>query len=137
MSITTAKVAGVKHVVARSTPTEDGPNLAIIYAINMCGADTILSMGGVHGIAAMAFGLFTSKPARILVGPGNCFVAEEKRTLYGRVIIDMSAGPNEIAIIADDTAEATIVVEDLVSQPEHEQNSPAWFLLYRLSLLVT
>ncbi len=126
MSIATAKVAGVKHVVACSTPTKDGPNLAIIYAMNMCGADTILSMGGVQGIAAMAFGLFTSKPARILVGPGNRFVAEAKRTLYGRVGIDMFAGPTEIAIIADDTADATIVVEDLVSQAEHGPDSPAW-----------
>ena len=79
MSIATAKVAGVKHIVACSAPNENGPNPAIIYAMNLCGADTILSLGGVQGIASMAFGLFTGKPARILVGPGNRFVAEAKR----------------------------------------------------------
>ncbi|MDG1029779.1 MAG: histidinol dehydrogenase, partial [Alphaproteobacteria bacterium] len=126
MSIATAKVAGVEHVVACSAPNTNGPNPAIIYAMNMCGADTILSLGGVQGIAAMAFGLFTGKPARILVGPGNRFVAEAKRTLYGRVGIDMFAGPTEIAIIADDTADADIVAEDLVSQAEHGPDSPAW-----------
>jgi sulfopropanediol 3-dehydrogenase len=126
MSIATAKVAGVEHVVACSAPNANGPNPAIIYAMNMCGADTILSLGGVQGIAAMAFGLFTGKPARILVGPGNRFVAEAKRTLYGRVGIDMFAGPTEIAIIADKTADANIVAEDLVSQAEHGPDSPAW-----------
>lgn len=126
MSIATAKVAGVEHVVACSAPNANGPNPAIIYAMNMCGADTILSLGGVQGIAAMAFGLFTGKPARILVGPGNRFVAEAKRTLYGRVGIDMFAGPTEIAIIADETADADIVAEDLVSQAEHGPDSPAW-----------
>ena len=93
MSIATAKVAGVEHIVACSAPNEKGPNPAIIYAMNMCGADTILSLGGVQGIAAMAFGLFTGKSARILVGPGNRFVAEAKRTSYGRVGLDMFAGP--------------------------------------------
>ena len=126
MSIASAKVAGVEHVVACSAPNANGPNPAIIYAMNMCGADTILSLGGVQGIAAMAFGLFTGKPARILVGPGNRFVAEAKRTLYGRVGIDMFAGPTEIAIIADKTADADIVAEDLVSQAEHGPDSPAW-----------
>lgn len=126
MSIATAKVAGVEHVVACSAPNANGPNPAIIYAMNMCGADVILSLGGVQGIAAMAFGLFTGKPARILVGPGNRFVAEAKRTLYGRVGIDMFAGPTEIAIIADKTADADIVAEDLVSQAEHGPDSPAW-----------
>jgi len=126
MSIATAKVAGVKNIVACSAPNENGPNPAIIYAMNMCGADTILSLGGVQGIAAMAFGLFTGNPARILVGPGNRFVAEAKRTLYGRVGIDMFAGPTEIAIIADETADAAVVAEDLVSQAEHGPDSPAW-----------
>ena len=128
MSIATAKVAGVKHIVACSAPNENGPNPAIIYAMNMCGADTILSLGGVQGIAAMAFGLFTGKPARILVGPGNRFVAEAKRTLYGRVGIDMFAGPTEIAVIADDSADAAVVAEDLVSQAEHGPDSPAWLI---------
>ena len=127
MSIATAKVAGVKHIVACSAPNgEDGPNPAILYAMNLCGADTILSLGGVQGIAAMAFGLFTGKPARILVGPGNRFVAEAKRSLYGRVGIDMFAGPTEIAVIADESADPAIVAEDLVSQAEHGPDSPAW-----------
>ena len=127
MSIATAKVAGVENIVACSAPRgNDGPNPAILYAMNLCGADTILSLGGVQGIAAMAFGLFTNKPARILVGPGNRFVAEAKRMLFGRVGIDMFAGPTEIAIVADETADAQVVAEDLVSQAEHGPDSPAW-----------
>ena len=127
MSIATAKVAGVENIIACSAPRgNDGPNPAILYAMNLCGADTILSLGGVQGIAAMAFGLFTGKPARILVGPGNRFVAEAKRMLFGRVGIDMFAGPTEIAIIADETADAQVVAEDLVSQAEHGPDSPAW-----------
>ncbi len=129
MSIATAKVAGVKNVVACSAPNgKDGPHPAILYAMNLCGADTILSLGGVQGIAAMAFGLFTGKPARLLVGPGNRFVAEAKRILYGRVGIDMFAGPTEIAVIADDTADAGLIAEDLVSQAEHGPDSPAWLI---------
>ena len=135
MSIATAKVAGVENIVACSAPrASEGPNPAILYAMNLCGADTILSLGGVQGIAAMAFGLFTGKPARILVGPGNRFVAEAKRMLYGRVGIDMFAGPTEIAIIADETADAQIVAEDLVSQAEHGPDSPAWLISTSRSL---
>ena len=135
MSVATAKVAGVENIVACSAPHgNEGPNPAILYAMNLCGADTILSLGGVQGIAAMAFGLFTGKPARILVGPGNRFVAEAKRTLYGRVGIDMFAGPTEIAIIADDSADAQIVAEDLVSQAEHGPDSPAWLITTSRSL---
>ena len=129
MSIATAKVAGVQNVIACSAPSgKDGPHPAILYAMNMCGADTILSLGGVQGIAAMAFGLFTGKPARLLVGPGNRFVAEAKRILYGRVGIDMFAGPTEIAVIADETADAVVIAEDLVSQAEHGPDSPAWLI---------
>ena len=129
MSVATAKVAGVENIVACSAPHgNEGPNPAILYAMNLCGADTILSLGGVQGIASMAFGLFTGKPARILVGPGNRFVAEAKRMLYGRVGIDMFAGPTEIAIIADDSADPQIVAEDLVSQAEHGLDSPAWLI---------
>ena len=129
MSIATARVAGVDHIVACTAPRgEDGPNPAILYAMDQCGADTILALGGVQGIAAMTFGLFTGKPARILVGPGNRFVAEAKRTLYGRVGIDMFAGPTEIAVIADDSADPQIVAEDLVSQAEHGPDSPAWLI---------
>ena len=105
MSIATARVAGVENIVACTAPRgADGPNPAILYAMDQCGADTILALGGVQGIAAMTFGLFTGRPARILVGPGNRFVAEAKRMLYGRVGIDMFAGPTEIAIIADGPA---------------------------------
>ena len=129
MSIATAKVAGVPHVVATTAPRgEDGPNPAIVYTMGLCGADTILALGGVQGIAAMAFGLFTGTPARILVGPGNRFVAEAKRTLYGRVGIDMFAGPTEIAVIADSQADAEIVAVDLVSQAEHGPDSPVWLI---------
>ncbi len=129
MSIATAKVAGVKNVIACSAPNgNDGPHPAILYAMQMCGVDTILSLGGVQGIAAMAFGLFTEKPARLLVGPGNRFVAEAKRNLFGRVGIDMFAGPTEIAIIADESADAAVVAEDLVSQAEHGPDSPAWLI---------
>ena len=129
MSIATARVAGVEHIVACTAPRGDaGPNPAILYAMDQCGADTILALGGVQGIAAMTFGLFTGKPARILVGPGNRFVAEAKRTLYGRVGIDMFAGPTEIAVIADDSADPQIVAEDLVSQAEHGPDSPAWLI---------
>ena len=129
MSIATARVAGVENIVACTAPRGgDGPNPAILYAMDQCGADTILALGGVQGIAAMTFGLFTGRPARILVGPGNRFVAEAKRMLYGRVGIDMFAGPTEIAIIADDSADPQIVAEDLVSQAEHGPDSPAWLI---------
>ena len=129
MSIATARVAGVEHIVACTAPRGDaGPNPAILYAMDQCGADNILALGGVQGIAAMTFGLFTGRPARILVGPGNRFVAEAKRTLYGRVGIDMFAGPTEIAVIADDSADPQIVAEDLVSQEEHGPDSPAWLI---------
>ena len=129
MSIATARVAGVENIVACTAPRgADGPNPAILYAMDQCGADTILALGGVQGIAAMTFGLFTGRPARILVGPGNRFVAEAKRMLYGRVGIDMFAGPTEIAIIADDGADPQIVAEDLVSQAEHGPDSPAWLI---------
>ena len=129
MSIATARVAGVENIVACTAPRgADGPNPAILYAMDQCGADTILALGGVQGIAAMTFGLFTGRPARILVGPGNRFVAEAKRMLYGRVGIDMFAGPTEIAIIADDSADPHIVAEDLVSQAEHGPDSPAWLI---------
>ncbi|MGF1445506.1 MAG: histidinol dehydrogenase [Pikeienuella sp.] len=128
MSVATARVAGVDHVVACTPPHKGAPNPAILYTLNLCGADTILALGGVQGIAAMAFGLFTNRPARILVGPGNRFVAEAKRMLFGRLGIDLFAGPTEIAVIADDTADPQIVAEDLVSQAEHGPDSPAWLI---------
>ena len=127
MSITTAKVAGVKNIIACSSPKpEVGAHPKIVYTANLCGADVILNLGGVQAIAAMAFGFFGNSPADILVGPGNQFVAEAKRILFGKVGIDLFAGPTEIAIIADKTADSEIVAYDLVGQAEHGYNSPAW-----------
>ncbi len=130
MSITTAKVAGVDNVIACSAPSREqgGIHPAILYAIDLCGADHILALGGVQGIAAMAFGLFTGKKANILAGPGNRFVAEAKRMLFGRVGIDLFAGPTEILIIADGEADAEIVACDLVGQAEHGPDSPTWLV---------
>lgn len=127
MSVATAKVAGVGNVIACSVPRQsEGIHPAILYAMDMSGADAILQIGGVQGVAALAFGLFTGKPADILIGPGNKFVAEAKRQLFGRCGIDMIAGPTEIGIIADETADPEIVAVDLVGQAEHGPDSPAW-----------
>ena len=129
MTVTTAKVAGVEHIIACSPPDKDsGVAPAIIYAAHLCGADTILAMGGVQAVAAMTFGLFGLPGIDILVGPGNQFVAEAKRILYGRVGIDMIAGPTDSLILADETADAFIVATDLVSQAEHGYNSPVWLV---------
>jgi sulfopropanediol 3-dehydrogenase len=130
MSIATAKVAGVENVVACSAPHKQhgGIHPAILYTMNLCGADHILALGGVQGIAAMAFGLFTGHKANILVGPGNRFVAEAKRMLFGRVGIDLFAGPTEILVIADGKADPNIVAYDLVGQAEHGPDSPAWLV---------
>ena len=129
MSVTTAKVAGVDHVIACSPPgREEGMHPAILYTLGLCGADTVLNLGGVQGIAAMAFGQFTGNPADILVGPGNQYVAEAKRQLYGRVGIDMFAGPSEILVIADKDADPELVAVDLLGQAEHGPNSPAWLI---------
>ncbi len=129
MSVATAKVAGVGNVIACSPPRKDGGiHPSILYAADLAGADTILALGGVQGIAALAFGLFTGHKADILVGPGNRFVAEAKRILYGRVGIDLFAGPTEILVIADDTADPGIVASDLVGQAEHGPDSPAWLV---------
>ena len=127
MTVTTAKVAGCGHIAACSPPRPgEGVHPAIIYTADLCGADQILALGGVQGIAAMAFGLFGLPKADILVGPGNQFVAEAKRILFGRVGIDMFAGPTDSLILADSTADAEIVAVDLVSQAEHGYNSPVW-----------
>jgi len=129
MTVTTAKVAGCEHIAACSPPRPDvGINPAIIYAANLCGADKILSMGGVQGVAAMTFGLFGLPPADILVGPGNQFVAEAKRILFGRVGIDMIAGPTDSLVLADADADPFMVATDLVSQAEHGYNSPVWLV---------
>ena len=129
MTVTTAKVAGVGHVNACSAPRPGvGMNPAVLYALDVCGTDTILNLGGVQAIAAMAFGLFGAPPARVLAGPGNQFVAEAKRILFGRVGIDMVAGPTESMVIADRTADPEIVAADLVGQAEHGYNSPVWLV---------
>jgi sulfopropanediol 3-dehydrogenase len=129
MSIATAKAAGVKIVVACSTPYKgQGIHPCVLYAMKIAGADIVMTLGGVQAIAAMAFGLFTGKPADVIVGPGNKFVAEAKRSLFGKVGIDVFAGPSEIAIIADASADAEIVANDLVGQAEHGHESPAWLI---------
>ena len=127
MSVTTAKVAGVKNILVCSSPKPSvGVHPSIVYTADLCGADVIMNLGGVQAIAAMTNGLFGNAPADILVGPGNQFVAEAKRILFGKVGIDLFAGPTEIAVIADETADSEIVAVDLVGQAEHGYNSPAW-----------
>ena len=129
MTVTTAKVAGVQHITTCSPPRKDvGIAPAIIHAAHICGADKILAMGGVQGVASMAFGLFDLPKADILVGPGNQFVAEAKRILFGRVGIDMFAGPTDSLVLADKDADPEIVAVDLVSQAEHGYNSPVWLV---------
>ncbi|PQM58499.1 MAG: histidinol dehydrogenase [Rhodobacteraceae bacterium] len=129
MTVTTAKVARCRHISACSPPRANiGINPAIIYTANLCGADTILAMGGVQAISSMAYGLFGLPKADILVGPGNQYVAEAKRLLFGRVGLDMVAGPTDSLILADKTADAEIVAIDLVGQAEHGYNSPVWLV---------
>ncbi|TGQ40546.1 MULTISPECIES: histidinol dehydrogenase [unclassified Mesorhizobium] len=129
MTITTAKVAGVPRITACSPPRPGiGIPPAIIFAMDLCGADSILNLGGVQGIAAMANGLFGLPKSDILVGPGNQYVAEAKRALFGEVGIDMFAGPTDSMIIADSLADPEIVTWDLVGQAEHGYNSPVWLV---------
>ncbi len=129
MSVTSAKVAGVKNIIACSPAKGDeGVHPIILYTMDLCGADTILALGGVQAVASMANGLFTGHKADILVGPGNAYVAEAKRILFGQVGIDVFAGPSEIAIIADDTADPDVVAIDLVGQAEHGPTSPVWLI---------
>jgi len=129
MSVGTAKIAGVPNVVATSPAHKDhGVNPAILYAMKLCGADHVLALGGVQAVAALAFGLFTGSSADVIVGPGNRFVAEAKRTLFGRVGIDVIAGPTESAIIADESADPDVVAADLVGQAEHGPDSPVWLI---------
>lgn len=129
MTVTTAKVAGCRHIVACSPPQKgQGLHPAIVYTADLCGADAILAMGGVQGVAAMANGLFGLPRADILVGPGNQFVAEAKRLLFGQVGIDMFAGPTDSLIVADDSADPEFVAWDLVGQAEHGYNSPVWLI---------
>ena len=126
MSITTAKVAGVPFVVAASPPRGESIAPQVAYAMDLAGADMILEMGGVQAVASMAFGLFGAPSADILVGPGNAYVAEAKRLLFGEVGIDVFAGPTESAVIADHTADPMTVAIDLAGQAEHGTDSPVW-----------
>jgi sulfopropanediol 3-dehydrogenase len=127
MGVATAKAAGVKTIVACSGPFRGGPmHPYLLYAFDKAGADVVMTLGGVQAIATMAEGLFSGKPADVIVGPGNKFVAEAKRALFGKVGIDVFAGPSEVAVIADDSADAAIVASDLVGQAEHGHESPAW-----------
>ncbi|KRS13092.1 histidinol dehydrogenase [Roseovarius atlanticus] len=127
MSISTAREAGVPDITACSPPNgAAGIPDAMLYAMHLAGATRILCIGGVQGIAAMAFGMFGAPAADILVGPGNAYVAEAKRQLFGPIGIDMFAGPTDSLILADHTADAEVVAVDLVSQAEHGANSPVW-----------
>ena len=127
MSIATAKAAGVPCIIASSTPYQGkSVHPYVLYAMQTAGADHIMTLGGVQAIASMAYGLFTGKKADIIVGPGNKFVAEAKRALFGKVGIDVFAGPSEVAVIADETADAEVVAIDLVGQLEHGHESPGW-----------
>ena len=129
MSVATAKAAGVPTVIACSGPRgAEGVHPLVLYALRAAGADIVMTLGGVQAIAAMAQGLFTGKTADIVVGPGNKFVAEAKRQLYGRVGIDVFAGPSEVAIIADAQADPEFVAVDLVAQMEHGHESPGWLI---------
>jgi sulfopropanediol 3-dehydrogenase len=126
MSVLTAKVAGVKRVVACAPPFDGKPSPAIVAAMALAGADEIYCVGGVQAVAAMAIGTETMKAVDMIVGPGNAYVAEAKRQLFGRVGIDLFAGPTETMVICDDTVDAELVAVDLLGQAEHGPTSPAY-----------
>ncbi len=128
MSVLTAKVAGVPRIITCAPPFEGKPASAIVAAQHMAGADEIYALGGIQAVGAMALGTQTIQPVDMLVGPGNAFVAEAKRQLYGRVGIDLFAGPTETMVIADDTVDAEICATDLLGQAEHGPDSPAVLL---------
>ena len=128
MSVLTAKVAGVKRILATAPPYQGAPHPAIVAAMHFAGADEILVLGGIQAVGAMAIGTESIKPVDMLVGPGNMFVAEAKRQLYGRVGIDLFAGPTETLIIADDSVDAEMCAVDLLGQAEHGPTSPAVLL---------
>jgi sulfopropanediol 3-dehydrogenase len=129
MTVATARAAGVGHISAVSPPRPGvGIPPAILYTLDLCGADRILALGGVQGIGAMTFGQFGLPPADILVGPGNAYVAEAKRQLFGRVGIDMVAGPTDSLVVADATADPQMVAWDLIGQAEHGPTSPVWLV---------
>jgi sulfopropanediol 3-dehydrogenase len=125
MSIVTARVAGVKHIIACAPPFKGGPHPAIVAAMHFGGADEIFVLGGVQAVAAMALGTETIAPVDMIVGPGNAYVAEAKRQLFGRVGIDLLAGPTETLVIADDSVDGEICATDLLGQAEHGPTSPA------------
>jgi sulfopropanediol 3-dehydrogenase len=125
MSIVTARVAGVKRIIACAPPFKGGPHPAIVAAMHFGGADEIYVLGGVQAIAAMALGTDTIAPVDMIVGPGNAYVAEAKRQLFGRVGIDLLAGPTETLVIADDSVDGEICATDLLGQAEHGPTSPA------------
>ncbi|SNR69096.1 histidinol dehydrogenase [Paracoccus sediminis] len=128
MSVLTASVAGVPRIVASAPPVQGAPHPAIVAAMHLGGAHEILVLGGMQAVGAMAIGTQTIAPVDMLVGPGNAFVAEAKRQLYGRVGIDLFAGPTETMVIADDTVDAELCATDLLGQAEHGYNSPAVLL---------
>ncbi|MEK9724230.1 MAG: histidinol dehydrogenase, partial [Rhodospirillaceae bacterium] len=128
MSVVTAKVAGVKRIVASAPPQGGKPHPAIVAAMHMGGADEILVLGGIQAVGAMALGTESIPGVDMLVGPGNMFVAEAKRQLFGRVGIDLFAGPTETLVIADDTVDAELCAVDLLGQAEHGPTSPAALL---------
>lgn len=125
MSVVTARVAGVARVIATAPPCRGRPNPAIVVAMDMAGADEIYVLGGVQALAAMAFGTSSIAPVDMLVGPGNAYVAEAKRQLFGRVGIDLLAGPTETLVIADDSTDGELCATDLLGQAEHGPTSPA------------
>jgi sulfopropanediol 3-dehydrogenase len=125
MSVVTAKVAGVKRIIACAPPFKGGPHPAIVAAMHFGGADDIYVLGGVQAVAAMALGTESIRPVDMIVGPGNAYVAEAKRQLFGRVGIDLLAGPTETLIIADDSVDGEICATDLLGQAEHGPTSPA------------
>jgi len=128
MSVATATVAGVPRILACTPPFKGKPNAAVIAAMHLGGAHEIYVMGGIQAVGAMAIGTETIKPVHMLVGPGNAFVAEAKRQLFGRVGIDLFAGPTETMVIADDTVDGELCATDLLGQAEHGYNSPAVLL---------
>ncbi|WP_166361559.1 histidinol dehydrogenase [Pseudomonas akapageensis] len=134
MSVLTAKVAGVKRVVAVAPPFDGKPHPAIVTAMHLAGADEIYCLGGVQAVAALALGTDEFSPVDMIVGPGNAYVAEAKRQLFGKIGIDLIAGPTETLVIADDSSDVEIIVADLLGQAEHGVNSPAVFLTNSVAL---
>ncbi len=125
MSVVTADVAGVQRIVAATPPVNGEPNAAVIAAMHLGGADDIYLLGGIQAVGALALGTETITPVDMLVGPGNAFVAEAKRQLFGRIGIDLLAGPTETLIVADDSVDAELCATDLLGQAEHGDDSPA------------